>query len=83
MEYASEFRNCNMPFKNNELVFVVNQSKYIINTLAALKEAKRMKYPVMRITNVMRSTIAWTKNIGIFQHALVEIDVVSTKAYKS
>lgn len=83
VEYASEFRYRNSPLDKNTLVFVVSQSGETIDTLEALREAKRKGYRVMAITNVVGSTIARECDGGIYQHAGAEIGVASTKAFTS
>lgn len=83
VEYASEFRYRNAPLQRHVLVFVVSQSGETIDTLAALKEAKRRGYPVFGITNAVGSTIARSTDAGIYQHAGVEMGVASTKAFTS
>ena len=81
VEFASEFRYRNAPLQKNTLVFVVSQSGETIDTLAALKEAKRKGYKVLGITNVVGSTIARDTDAGIYQHSGVEMGVASTKAF--
>lgn len=81
VEFASEFRYRNAPLQKNTLVFVVSQSGETIDTLAALKEAKRKGYKVLGITNVVGSTIARESDSGIYQHTGLEMGVASTKAF--
>jgi glucosamine--fructose-6-phosphate aminotransferase (isomerizing) len=83
VEYASEFRYRNAPLDKNTLVFVVSQSGETIDTLEALREAKRKGHRVLAITNVVGSTIARESDGGIYQHAGPEIGVASTKAFTS
>lgn len=82
-EYASEFRYRNSPLDPRTLFFVVSQSGETIDTLAALREAKRKGYRVLAITNVVGSTIAREADGGIYQHVGPEIGVASTKAFTS
>lgn len=82
-DYASEFRYRNMPLVKNTLFFVVSQSGETIDTLAALREAKRKGYKVLAINNVVGSTIAREADGGIYQHVGPEIGVASTKAFTS
>ena len=82
-EYASEFRYRNAPIDKNTLVFAISQSGETIDTLEALREAKRKGYRSLTITNVVGSTIARESDGGIYQHAGPEIGVASTKAYTS
>lgn len=83
VEYASEFRYRNSPLDKNTLVFVFTQSGETIDTLAAVREAKRKGYRVMAIINVVGSTIAREADGGIYQHVGPEIGVASTKAFTS
>ncbi len=83
VEYASEFRYRNAPLDKNTLVFVVSQSGETIDTLEALREAKRKGFRVLAITNGVGSTIARESDGGIYQHAGPEIGVASTKAFTS
>ena len=83
VEYASEFRYRNAPLDKNTLIFVISQSGETIDTLAALREAKRKGYRTLAINNVVGSTIARETDGGIYQHAGPEIGVASTKAFTS
>jgi glutamine---fructose-6-phosphate transaminase (isomerizing) len=83
VDYASEFRYRNMPLGNNTLFFTVSQSGETIDTLAALREAKRKGYKVLAISNVVGSTIAREADGGVYQHVGPEIGVASTKAFTS
>ena len=82
-DYASEFRYRNSPLFRNTLFFVMSQSGGTIDTLAALREAKRKGYTVLAMTNVVGSTIAREADGGIYQHVGPEIGVASTKAFTS
>ncbi|MDI1251067.1 MAG: glutamine--fructose-6-phosphate transaminase (isomerizing) [Lacunisphaera sp.] len=83
VDYASEFRYRNMPLGNGTLFFTVSQSGETIDTLAALREAKRKGYKVLAIANVVGSTIAREADGGVYQHVGPEIGVASTKAFTS
>ena len=61
----------------------MSQSGETIDTLAALREAKRKGYRTLAINNVVGSTIARETDGGIYQHAGPEIGVASTKAFTS
>ena len=82
-DYASEFRYRNSPLFRNTLFFVMSQSGETIDTLAALREAKRKGYKVLAISNVVGSTIAREADGGIYQHVGPEVGVASTKAFTS
>ncbi len=83
VDYASEFRYRNTPLHSNTLFFVISQSGETIDTLAALREAKRKGYKALAINNVVGSTIAREADGGIYQHVGPEIGVASTKAFTS
>ncbi|HKK18051.1 MAG TPA: glutamine--fructose-6-phosphate transaminase (isomerizing) [Opitutales bacterium] len=83
VEYASEFRYRNAPLDKNTLVIAISQSGETIDTLAALREAKRKGYRTLSINNSVGSTIARECDGGIYQHAGPEIGVASTKAFTS
>jgi glutamine---fructose-6-phosphate transaminase (isomerizing) len=83
VDYASEFRYRNSPLDSNTLFFVMSQSGETIDTLAALREAKRKGYKALAINNVVGSTIAREADGGIYQHVGPEIGVASTKAFTS
>jgi glucosamine--fructose-6-phosphate aminotransferase (isomerizing) len=83
VEYASEFRYRNAPLDKNTLVVAISQSGETIDTLAALREAKRKGYRTLSINNSVGSTIARECDGGIYQHAGPEIGVASTKAFTS
>jgi glucosamine--fructose-6-phosphate aminotransferase (isomerizing) len=83
VDYASEFRYRNSPLFRNTLFFTVSQSGETIDTLAALREAKRKGYKVLAINNVVGSTIAREADGGVYLHVGPEIGVASTKAFTS
>jgi glutamine---fructose-6-phosphate transaminase (isomerizing) len=83
VDYASEFRYRNIPVSKNSLFFTISQSGETIDTLAAMREAKRKGYKVLAIGNVVGSTIAREADGGIYQHVGPEIGVASTKAFTS
>ncbi len=83
VEYASEFRYRNAPLDKNSLIVAISQSGETIDTLSALKEAKRKGYKTLSINNSVGSSIARECDGGIYQHAGPEIGVASTKAFTS
>lgn len=82
-DYASEFRYRNAPLDPNTLFFTMSQSGETIDTLAAMREAKRKGYKVLAVNNVVGSTIAREADGGIYQHVGPEVGVASTKAFTS
>ena len=83
VEYASEFRYRNAPLDKNSLIVAISQSGETIDTLSAIKEAKRKGYKTLSINNSVGSSIARECDGGIYQHAGPEIGVASTKAFTS
>ena len=83
VEYASEFRYRDAPLDKNTLVIAISQSGETIDTLGALREAKRRGYRTLAINNSVGSTIARESDGGIYQHAGPEVGVASTKAFTS
>ena len=83
VEYASELRYRNPPITPHTVLFAITQSGETIDTLAALREMKRMGHPTLAICNVVGSTIAREADGGIYLHAGPEIGVASTKAFTS
>jgi glucosamine--fructose-6-phosphate aminotransferase (isomerizing) len=83
VEYASEFRYRSPIINNGTVAFVISQSGETLDTLAALREAKRKGATVLGICNVVGSSIARETDGGIYIHAGPEIGVASTKAFTS
>jgi glucosamine--fructose-6-phosphate aminotransferase (isomerizing) len=83
VEYASEFRYRNPIIEEATVVLAISQSGETIDTLAAVKEAKRKGALVLGLCNVVGSTIARETDAGIYLHAGLEIGVASTKAFTS
>lgn len=83
VEFASEFRYRNVPTDRNTLQFVISQSGETIDTLAALREAKRKGMKVLGLVNNVASTIARETDGGTYIHAGPEIGVAATKSFTS
>src|SRR5262245_19930325 len=83
VEYASEFRYRNPIVEEGTITFVISQSGETIDTMAAMREAKRKGATTLGIVNVVGSTIAREADGGIYLHAGPEIGVASTKAFTS
>ena len=81
IDVASEFRYRDPIIDENTLVIVVSQSGETIDTLAALKESKRLGAKTLAVTNVVGSSIAREADQVIYTWAGPEIAVASTKAY--
>jgi glucosamine--fructose-6-phosphate aminotransferase (isomerizing) len=83
VEYASEFRYRQQLLDKNTIVFAISQSGETVDTLQAMREAKKRDALVLGITNVVGSTIARESDGGVYIHAGPEIGVASTKAFTS
>ncbi|MCL4540260.1 MAG: glutamine--fructose-6-phosphate transaminase (isomerizing) [Bacteroidetes bacterium] len=83
VDYASEFRYRNPVLMDGDVVWAISQSGETLDTLAALREAKKSGAPVYGIVNVVGSTIARETDAGVYIHAGPEIGVASTKAFTS
>ena len=80
---ASEFRYCEPIVTDKTMVLVISQSGETIDTLAALREAKRLGARVLSIVNVVGSTIARESHDVLYTWAGPEIAVATTKAYST
>ena len=81
VEVASEFRYREPVLSERTLCIVVSQSGESIDTLEALREAKRCGARTLGILNVKGSTISREVDDIFYIHAGPEIGVASTKAY--
>ncbi len=81
VEYASEFRYRSPIMEPGTIMLAISQSGETIDTLAAIKEAKKRDATVLGIVNVVGSTIARETAAGVYIHAGPEIGVASTKAF--
>jgi glucosamine--fructose-6-phosphate aminotransferase (isomerizing) len=81
VEYASEFRYRNPPIDRHTVMLAITQSGETADTLAALRESKRMGHTTLAICNVVGSSIAREADGGVYLHAGPEIGVASTKAF--
>lgn len=83
VEYASELRYRNPPMSPSSIVLAITQSGETADTLAAMREAKRMGHTTLAVCNVVGSSIAREADGGVYLHAGPEIGVASTKAFTS
>ena len=81
VDIASEFRYRQPLVDEHTLTIVISQSGETSDTLAALKEAKRLGARTLAVTNVVGSSIAREADQVIYTYAGPEIAVASTKAY--
>ncbi|HIT02390.1 MAG TPA: glutamine--fructose-6-phosphate transaminase (isomerizing) [Candidatus Enterenecus merdae] len=80
---ASEFRYQQPIVDDRTLVLVISQSGETLDTMAALREAKRLGGKVVSIVNVMGSSIARESDGVLYTWAGPEIAVATTKAYST
>ncbi len=78
---ASEFRYERPVISKETLVIVISQSGETIDSLEALRLAKKYTKKTLAIVNVKGSTIARESEAVLYTHAGPEIAVASTKAY--
>ena len=81
VDIASEFRYRDPLVNEKTLAIIVSQSGETSDTLAAMKEAKKLGAKTLAITNVVSSSIAREADKVIYTWAGPEIAVASTKAY--
>ncbi|MGI6451839.1 MAG: glutamine--fructose-6-phosphate transaminase (isomerizing) [Desulfitobacteriia bacterium] len=81
IDIASEFRYRAPLVDKHTLVVVLSQSGETADTLAALREAKRLGSRIVAITNVVGSSVAREAHDVIYTWAGPEISIASTKAY--
>lgn len=78
---ASEFRYQEPVVDGRTLVVAVSQSGETIDTLEAVREARRRGAATLGVINAKGSTIAREVDENLYVHAGPEIGVASTKAY--
>ena len=83
VELASEFRYRKPVIRPNTAVLAISQSGETLDTLEAIREAKRHGALTLGIVNTVGSTIARETDAGVYNHAGPEIGVASTKALVS
>ena len=81
VELASEFRYNHPILEKGELVISISQSGETADTLAAVKEAKKLGAKTLSIVNVKGSAIAGESDFVFYTQAGPEIAVATTKAY--
>ena len=81
VEYASEFMYSNPVIDEKTLVLAISQSGETIDTLEALKYARKKGAKSIAVINVKGSSIARESDYVMYTAAGPEIAVASTKAY--
>ena len=80
---ASEFRYSDPIVGKGDLVIVISQSGETLDTMAALREAKKRSARILSIVNVVGSSIARESDDVLYTWAGPEIAVATTKAYST
>ncbi|MCK4473923.1 glutamine--fructose-6-phosphate transaminase (isomerizing) [Candidatus Parcubacteria bacterium] len=83
LEIASEFRYKNSILDDKTAVLAISQSGETIDTLEAIKEAKRKGCLTLGLVNTVGSSIARETDAGVYCRVGQEIAVASTKAFIS
>jgi glucosamine--fructose-6-phosphate aminotransferase (isomerizing) len=81
IDVASEFRYRDPFIDENTLFIAISQSGETLDTLAALREAKRKGARILSVVNVVGSSVARESDDVFYTWAGPEIAVASTKAY--
>ena len=80
---ASEFRYSDPIVGKGDLVIVISQSGETLDSMAALREAKKRGARILSIVNVVASSIARESHDVLYTWAGPEIAVATTKAYST
>jgi glucosamine--fructose-6-phosphate aminotransferase (isomerizing) len=81
VDLASEFRYRDPILGPGDLVVAVSQSGETLDTMEAIREAKKKGARVLAISNVLESSIPRLADHAFYTHAGPEIGVASTKAF--
>ena len=83
VDLASEFRYSDPLVDERSLVIVISQSGETLDTMAAMREAKRRGARTLAVVNVVCSSIAREADDVLYTWAGPEIAVATTKAYST
>ena len=83
VDVASEFRYRHPIIDDKALVLIISQSGETADTLAAMREAKRLGARTLSIVNMVGSSIANESDDVLYTWAGPEIAVATTKAYST
>jgi glucosamine--fructose-6-phosphate aminotransferase (isomerizing) len=81
VDISSEYRYRDPIVEVGTLVIGVSQSGETIDTIQAIREAKRRGARVIAITNIVGSSLARESDAVIYTRAGLEVSVASTKAF--
>ncbi|MEG1287289.1 glutamine--fructose-6-phosphate transaminase (isomerizing) [Clostridium sp.] len=83
VDIASEFRYRQPLITKNSLLIVISQSGETADTLAVLRDSKKLGATVLAVTNVVGSSVSRESEHVLYTWAGPEIAVASTKAYET
>ncbi len=83
VDLASEFRYRDPLINDKQITIVISQSGETLDTLMAMREAKKKGSRILGIVNVVGSSIAREADDVLYTWAGPEIAVASTKAYNT
>lgn len=83
VDVASEFRYRDPLISEKNMTIIISQSGETLDTLFALREAKKKGSRILSIVNVVGSSIARDSDDVLYTWAGPEIAVASTKAYNT
>ncbi len=83
VDVASEFRYRDPMVNEKQITIVISQSGETLDTLMAMREAKKKGSRILAIVNVVGSSIAREADDVLYTWAGPEIAVASTKAYNT
>ena len=83
VDVASEFRYRDPIVNDRSLAIIISQSGETLDTMAAMREAKRRGARTLAVVNVVGSSIAREADDCLYTMAGPEIAVASTKAYNT
>ena len=81
VDLASEFRYRDPIVGPGDLIIAVSQSGETLDTMEAIREAKKKGAKVLAISNVVEASIPRLADHAFYTHAGPEIGVASTKAF--
>jgi glutamine---fructose-6-phosphate transaminase (isomerizing) len=81
IDVSSEFRYRDLLINKDTLVLAISQSGETADTLAGVRQARKLGASVISICNVLGSTLTRESDGVMYTHAGPEIGVASTKAY--
>jgi glucosamine--fructose-6-phosphate aminotransferase (isomerizing) len=81
VDIASEYRYRDPIVEIGTLVIGISQSGETIDTIQAIREAKRRGARVVAVTNIMDSSLARESDAVIYTRAGLEVSVASTKVF--